>query len=131
MPRNNYNQKFKKGERLKLRKRIDFLFRRGTALNEFPVQVVYVIDDSPDAAEMQVAFSVSKKLFKNAVDRNRIKRLLREAYRKQSYEMKKLVHQKNAAVYVMLIYKSNKELPYEEIAEKIFLLLQRLKKTIE
>src|SRR6056297_2444760 len=131
MSQNNYNQKIEKNERLKLRKRIDFLFRCGTALNEFPVQVVYVIDDNVDVAEIQVAFSVSKKLFKNAVDRNRIKRLLREAYRKQSYEMKELVHQKKAAVYVMLIYKSNKELPYEGIAEKIFLLLQRLKKTIE
>ncbi|ALO15973.1 ribonuclease P protein component [Salinivirga cyanobacteriivorans] len=131
MPQNNYNQKFEKSERLKLRRRIDFLFRTGTALNEFPVQVVYVVDDNAHAAEIQVAFSVSKKLFKNAVDRNRIKRLLREAYRKQSYEMKEHVHQKNAAVYIMIIYKSNKELAYEEIAKKIFLLLQRLKKTIE
>lgn len=130
MPRNEPNQKFRANERLKLRKRIEFLFQNGSALNEYPIQVVYVINDDVKQPGVQVAFSVSKKIFKTAVSRIRIKRLMREAYRKQSSEVKKAAYDNNVEVYLMLIYKSGKEFPYNEVAEKIFILLQRLKKII-
>lgn len=130
MPRNEPNQKFKANERLKLRKRIEFLFQNGSALNEYPIQVVYVINDDVKRPGVQVAFSVSKKIFKTAASRIRIKRLMREAYRKQSSELKEAAYDNNVEFYLMLIYKSGKEVPYNEVAEKIFILLQRLKKII-
>lgn len=73
-----------KAERLSSQKAIEQLFDRrrttGGALLAYPCQVLYLPSSE---AHPRVMFSVSKKKFKKAVDRNRLKRWLREAYRLQ------------------------------------------------
>ncbi|MFN4084703.1 MAG: ribonuclease P protein component [Spirosomataceae bacterium] len=73
-----------KSERLSSKKAIERLFDRkrtdGGTLLAYPCQVIFMPNQETNS---RVLFTVSKKKFKKAVDRNRIKRLLREAYRKQ------------------------------------------------
>src|SRR5258706_11838714 len=72
-----------KQERLTSRKDIEILFIEGQSITKYPIRLVWkeraiVINQ---AIPMQAMFSVSKKVFPNAVDRNRAKRLMREGYR--------------------------------------------------
>ena len=69
-----------KAERLKSRKSIDQLFKEGQRFNVGMIRVFY---KPVQHAEIRAGVGVSARLFKNAVDRNRIKRQLREAYRLQ------------------------------------------------
>ena len=68
-------------ERLKQKKHLDLLFEQGEAINEYPLRIVYCPMVFEDGSPMKVGVSVSKRIFKNAVDRNRIKRLAREYFR--------------------------------------------------
>jgi len=72
-----------KPERLTSRKDIESLFAEGQSLTKYPIRLVWRETPLPLPAEMpiQVMFSVSKKKFSRAVDRNRVKRLMRESYR--------------------------------------------------
>ena len=72
-----YNQK----EKLKSKKRIDQLFTEGQSVSAFPLRLVYLSTTFEDDVIAKTGVSVSKRNFKTAVDRNRIKRLMREAYR--------------------------------------------------
>lgn len=72
----------KRNRILKSKKDIDILFTNAQSLSSYPVRVVYFID-SEGNSQFKTSFSVSKRKFKKAVDRNRIKRLLREAFRIQ------------------------------------------------
>lgn len=75
---------------------------------------------------MQAAFSVSKRHFKKAVDRNRVKRLMRESYRLQKNSLKELVEKNNKSLAVFFIY-NGKEIPnYKDVFEKIGSALVRL-----
>lgn len=81
---------FKKSERLNSKLVIDKLFAGGNSSSAvFPLRVVYMpipADDAPDSmgdVPVSILISVPKKRFHNAVDRNRVKRLVREAYRTQ------------------------------------------------
>ena len=78
---------FIKEERLCNKKLIDELFHNGSSFLCYPFKVSWLIVDEPLLFPAQVLFSVSKKRFKRAVDRNLIKRRIREAYRlyKQQY----------------------------------------------
>jgi len=78
---------FTKEERLCNKKLIDELFHNGSSFLCYPFKVSWLIVDEPLLFPAQVLFSVSKKRFKRAVDRNLIKRRIREAYRiyKQQY----------------------------------------------
>jgi len=77
---------FKK-EKLKSKKLIEQLFLEGQSVSAFPLLLVYLPISFNDNTIVKTGFSVSKRNFKKAVDRNRIKRLLKESYRlhKASY----------------------------------------------
>ncbi|WP_396602564.1 ribonuclease P protein component [Algibacter sp. R77976] len=78
---------YPKKEKLKSKKLIDQLFTEGQSVSAFPLRLVYLGTDFADDVITKTGVSVSKRNFKTAVDRNRIKRLLRESYRlnKASY----------------------------------------------
>ncbi len=78
---------FKKLEKLKSKKKIEQLFLEGSSVTAFPLRLMYLQTSFKDGANIKISVSVSKRNFKKAVDRNRIKRLMREAYRlnKNSY----------------------------------------------
>lgn len=72
---------FKKKDKLKSRKLIEKLFDEGKSVTVFPLRMLYLKTTHEDGSVIKTGVSVSKRNFKKAVDRNRVKRLLREAYR--------------------------------------------------
>lgn len=78
---------FNKKEKLKSKKRIEQLFAEGKSVTAYPLRLVFMPATFEDDIPAQTGISVSKRYFKLAVDRNLIKRLMRESYRlnKASY----------------------------------------------
>ncbi|GAA4942278.1 ribonuclease P protein component [Algibacter agarivorans] len=72
---------YPKKEKLKSKKLIDQLFTEGQSVSAFPLRLVYMPTTFDEDVIAKTGVSVSKRNFKTAVDRNRIKRLLREVYR--------------------------------------------------
>ncbi|RZK32364.1 MAG: ribonuclease P protein component [Hymenobacter sp.] len=73
---------FPKAEHLCSKKRIEQLFnRRNPSLGVYPLRLTWVVAPAPTTAPPEVLITVPKRAFKRAVDRNRLKRLVREAYR--------------------------------------------------
>jgi len=115
---------FNKKEKLKSKKEIELLFSEGKSIVKYPIRLVYRKTSFEDPVPVKAGISVSKRHFKKAVDRNRIKRLLREGYRKNKY----LVSHTNDQFTFMLLY-TGKELPtYEFIALKVKGVLQAFAK---
>ena len=114
-----------KTERLKSRKAIEQLFKEGRSFSIFPFRILSMNSDDADAC-LKTAFSVSTRFFKKAVDRNRIKRLMREAWRLQKNALQDHLKCKEKSIAVFIIY-TDKELPaYQFIFEKTALLINRL-----
>ncbi len=117
---------FKKGERLKSRKLIGQLFTKGERLKSFPLQLVYLQVEHDTDFKIQASFTVSKRYFKKAVDRNRIKRIMREAYRLERHSLPVLVDDKHTKKHIfMFIYISNEKLAYQDVAIQMKSLLQK------
>ena len=70
-------------EKLKSRKLLNGIFATGKSISCYPIKLIYQSVELPLEVSMQVGVGVSSRHFKKAVDRNRIKRLLRESYRTQ------------------------------------------------
>ncbi|NPD91054.1 ribonuclease P protein component [Xylanibacter muris] len=84
------NRTFCKKERIVSRKLIETLFQGGCSRSKvaFPLRIVYMEKERKEGDEpVQVLVSVSKRHFKKAVDRNRVKRQVREAYRRNKYAL--------------------------------------------
>jgi len=112
---------FGKSERLKKEKLIKELFNGGSSFYLFPFKVFYLPQPDPDCAFHQVLVSVSKRNFKRAVDRNRIKRLTREAYRLQKHTLPEAPRLVIGYVY------THKEIPlFEELKRRLHKSLERL-----
>ena len=121
---------FKKEEKLKSRKLIEVLFKQGTSFSIFPFRVLYSFSEE-SIAPLQTGFAVSTKHFKKAVDRNRIKRLLREAYRLQKNELTTNLQKNKKYMAIFFIYTTNEILKYKEVAEKMDAALKKLNKIVD
>jgi ribonuclease P protein component len=124
-------QTFHKAERLKSKKVIDRLFMSGLRLKAYPLLLVYGRRKDPAPYTLQAAFSVSRKRFKKAVQRNRIKRLMREAYRKEktAYQSQNTAQEPSFAL--MFIYIGNEMPSYEEIHKSVCKLLKDFSRAVE
>ncbi len=103
-----------KNERLKSRKLIEQVFSKGKKFSVGPCRVFYLPAEGT-APVLQVGVGVSAKNFRSAVDRNRIKRLLREAWRLQKKALYEELKKKSGKMAVFIIYTA-KELPqYKDV----------------
>jgi ribonuclease P protein component len=101
---------YNKFEKLKSRKQIELLFAQGKSISSFPVKVFYLPVEHTPEHPVQVGVGVSARNFKKAVDRNTIKRRMREAYRLHKLPLHEHVvaAQKSVAVFILWI---DKQLP--------------------
>jgi ribonuclease P protein component len=120
---------FRKNERLKSKKQINKLFTEGDTFFSYPFKVYYLYDGEKEDQGARVLVSVSKKKFKKAVDRNRIKRIVREAFRKNKAVLYDYLQENNKSLWLGLIYSGETILSYQETERKLILILQRLTKT--
>ena len=120
-------QTFNKLEKLKHKKLIEQLFAEGKSIAKFPLRLVYLPYEHLGDKPLQTGFSVPKKKIKNAVDRNRIKRQMREAYRLRKAEIYSEIPQKHI---VMFIYLDDKLPQSKSLHLKMEQLLQSFVKTI-
>lgn len=118
-----------KRQRLKSRKLIDELFSKGRYMMVFPYRVCYVFkqaDAGTTESKLQCGVGAGTRHFKKAVDRNRIKRLSREAYRLQKNELEQKMKEHPCRLAVFLIY-TGKELPaFDFVKEKLAVILHKL-----
>jgi ribonuclease P protein component len=122
-----------KNERLKSRKAIEQLFRQGKSFVVTPFKLFFVI--TPGLKDpnnfLQFGVGVSSKNFKRAVDRNRVKRLTREAYRLQKGDLKNSLKSAGRTLHLFLIY-TGRELPnYQLVSDKVGVILKKLQKQID
>jgi ribonuclease P protein component len=119
---------YNKTEKLKSRKTLNELFTKGKSFSVSPVKLFYTITE--DDQTIKAGVGVSARNFKKAVDRNRIKRLLRECYRLNKLSLHTTVAAKQKAVSVFFLY-VGKELPdYAMLNEKMQIALTKLEELI-
>ncbi|HEX8505123.1 MAG TPA: ribonuclease P protein component [Hymenobacter sp.] len=117
---------FPKEEHLCRKKLIEELFgKQGSSFGVYPLRMVWVKSAAPTTAPPQVLISVSKRTFKRAVDRNRIKRLIREAYRLNKY---RLLEQPTGHQVALLgiIFTGKEKSPLALVEKKLISGIQRL-----
>ena len=120
-----------KNERLKSRKSIEELFSEGKKIITAPYKIQYLLTRSAGSPSLLFGTGVSVKNFKKAVDRNKIKRLTREAYRLQKLTLQEKIKTNNIQLNVFFIY-TGKEIPeYNEVYKKVGVVLKKLEKLIE
>ncbi len=116
---------YSKSEKLKSRKLLNQVFAEGKSLNAFPLKITYTCKDIETLSSAKVGVGASSRYFKKAVDRNRIKRLLREAYRLHKNKLLEfLPEKKQLSVFILFIGKDIAETAL--IAEKMPTILQKL-----
>jgi ribonuclease P protein component len=98
---------FRKKERISRQKEIDALFEKGTSFIAYPLRVVYVEQQPVSGAEAAVLVGVSKKKFKRAVRRNRVKRLIREAYRLNKQLLLESLQEKGKGLLIGFLFVGN------------------------
>ena len=116
---------FTKKERISSKLKIEKLFQSGKSFTHFPFRIIWLgIPFSGVKAE--IVISVPKRLFKKAVDRNRIKRQIRESYRKN----KTILSDESilTTVQIVFIYTSKTALESKEIEQKVISALELLSK---
>ena len=118
---------YNKNEKLKSRKELDKVFTSKKSFLIFPLKVFYLFSEINDSSLIRCGVGVSKKNFAKAVDRNRVKRLLREAYRLKKIPLHDNITQKQVSFFVLYIDKNMPE-GRAAIDEKMKLVIDKLSK---
>jgi ribonuclease P protein component len=121
--------KFPREERLKSKKNIEELFDKGSSVYLYPFRLFFLkkADQAENFHLPQILISIPKRNFKKSVDRNRLKRQIREAYRLNRKKIFCELDPSKLPSYVGILYTSKEKIPYKKIEEKLILILERLK----
>lgn len=125
---NPIEMRFRKSERLCSRKSIGKLFTAGNIIFHYPFRVLWLEAGEGNDFPAKAAISVPKKKYKKAVDRNRIKRLVREAYRLNKEQLYDGLAKKGRNIEMIIVYIAGEEHEFNYISEKIAGLFQKLLK---
>ena len=135
---------FKKEERLSGKKSIDELFTNGSSFYLKPFKIIFLEHGIPNTVDAdgwpgppvekitqqiypaRILISVPKKNFKKAVDRNKIKRMIREAYRQHKHELYGSLKSEKKQMTLAVLYTSKKMEPFDFILQKIVAVVARL-----
>lgn len=122
---------FQKKDKLKSRKQTQFLFAKGQSMNAFPIKLIYTLE-SNEPGSVQAGVGAPSRTFRKAVDRNRVKRLLREGYRLERPEFiaSSVDALNKLRVNLFFLYTDATVISQKEIQEKIKQLLSRISEKI-
>jgi ribonuclease P protein component len=124
---------FHRAEKLKSRKAIEALFRKGQSFGQYPLRLVFMplTEATNQTSPVQLAVTVSKKKFSKAVHRNRIKRQVKEAWRLNKGWLYHRLPDDTPPLAMMVIYVANEPLPYDEIERAIKGIARRVLKKVK
>lgn len=117
---------FSKEERLSGKKLIDELFRNGSFFYLYPFKVQFLEYKGNASNPVQVLMAVPSRNFPLAVDRNLIKRRMREAYRLNKQELYDSLARQQKKKLVALIYTARKSETFDLITRKMNIILKRI-----
>ena len=106
---------FRKAERLSLKRETDGLFNHGKAFISYPLRVVYLEQKPLLGEKVSVLISVPKRRIKLAVNRNRLKRLIREAYRLNKSTLIKHFEEEENGLLIAFLFVGNELFDWKEI----------------
>lgn len=124
-------QTFRNEERLKSSKIIKMLFGHGNSFFVHPFKVNWLPGEGTAKSPARVLIGVSRKNFRKAAQRNQVKRLCREAYRKNKYFLYEYLNDREVNCNFSLIYIGKTKEKYTNIEEKIIEVIKRLISEIE
>ncbi len=122
---------FGKNEKLCNQKLIEKLFDEGTSLFIRPIKVMFLKTDSNMPVPVQLLITVPKKFIRHATERNRLKRLFREAYRKRKQVLFEYLVEKHEGCLIAFIYTGRELIEYSQMEGIILLALQQIIKMDE
>lgn len=116
----------KKEERLKRRKVIGRLFEEGRSFGQYPLRLVWIsLEERQGLFPVQFSLSVPRKRFRRAVDRNRLRRRIREAYRLNKHHLYRALAGEPGQLAIMIIYTGQEEFSFAEIEKAMQLMIRR------
>lgn len=123
---------FKKEERLKSRKIIGKLFQSGASFGMYPLRLIWLrMNEVQGRYPVKFSLSVPKRAFPKAVDRNRLKRLIRESWRLNKYWLYDRLEKEGEQYAFMVIYTAKEPVELEKIEEAIRRMNRRFLKKIK
>ena len=118
-------------ERLKSRKLMERVFKTGTRWHKFPFRVSFLIENETGDSLIKFGCSAPIRNFKKAVDRNRVKRLMKEAFRLEKHLLVESLKDKNARLIVFVIFTAPGLPKFETIKTSMNELVLKLKDEIK
>jgi ribonuclease P protein component len=112
-----------KDQRLKSRKQIEVLFASGQSFSEFPFRVIFKWNSPGEEQPLKFGVSVPSRYFKRAVDRNLLKRRIREAWRLQRQPLE------GSPLHVFFVFTGKQILDYHQISDKLVEAIKKLKES--
>ena len=129
MENNSHPYSFRQSEHLKLRKAIAAVFMQNNVLRSGPIKLIYAIEPA-EVFDYQVAFVAPKKVHHLAVDRNRYKRLMREAFRLNKQILTADADNKPAKLTFLLVAQNSRPMQFSDVEADIGRLLASLSEKV-
>jgi ribonuclease P protein component len=122
--------RFPKNQKLCNNTDIVKLFDQGTSISLHPFRIVWFNNENIDGVLIKSLIVVPKKRIKLAIQRNTIKRYIRESYRARKFKLEEQLKNQQKQINFAIIYNTHKELCFKDIDVKINLIINRLINTL-